>query len=405
MRCRTLHRCDAFQLEPKSMDTRAASNVSPSPVLTDAGVPVTTDIDITADLDHCEPSVRSMIEQRPRAVGASQQAPQVEALQSIADVRNKQLPLAPGRILLDRYVLTQVLGTGGTCTVFRARDLEAQANGGPDFVALKTPRPDHPNRERAIERLQREYEHARRLTHAGIVQVFALKQDGDIWFMTMELLEGQSLAMLVRRHGGTLPTASTRRLLKSAAEALAYSHAAGVVHGDFNLANAFVVSGDRVKLLDFGAACSADQSGVGAATTAYASPQVLEGATPTVRDDLFSFACVAYELIAGRHPFNTLSSKDARAQDIRPQAPEQLSPEESLALMAGLAWESDARPANVKAFAQAITPQPQLRRTLIEEDEPFIEPLPTMADDRRWWIFGGVCFVVLIVAVVATRVM
>jgi serine/threonine protein kinase len=390
------------------MDTRAASKVSPSLLVADAGVPITTDIDLTADLDGSAPPPQAMLErprlERTRAAEPSHRAPQFEALQSIAHAREKEVPLAPGRILLDRFVLTQIVGMGGTCTVFRARDLAAEANGGPGFIALKTPRPDHPNRERAIERLQREYDHARRLTHAGIVQVFDLKQDGDIWFMTMELLEGQTLAALVRRHSGTLPAALTRRLLKSAAEALAYSHAAGVVHGDFNLANAFVVSGDRVKLLDFGTACSGDQVGVASATPAYASPQVLEGATPTVRDDVFSFACVAYELLAGRHPFNALSSRDARAEGIRPAAPDQLSPEEALALMAGLAWESEARPTNVKAFSQAITPQPQLRRPLIEEDDPFLEPLP-MADDRRWWLFGGVCIVAMIVAVIATRVM
>jgi serine/threonine protein kinase len=385
------------------MDTRAASNVSPSLIIADAAAPITTDIDLTADLDS-PPPLQSRLE-RPRAVETSYRAPQFDALQSIARARDKELPLAPGRILLDRYVLTQIIGTGGTCIVFRARDLHAEANGGPGFVALKTPRPDYPSRERAIERLQREYEHARRLTHAGIVQVFALKQDGDIWFMTMELLEGQSLAALVRRHGGTLPAALTRRLLKSAAEALAYSHAAGVVHGDFNLANAFVVSGDRVKLLDFGTACGGDQSGAAAATPAYASPQVLEGATPTVRDDIFSFACVAYELIAGRHPFNTQSAKDARAAGIQPQSPEQLSVEESLALMSGLAWESEARPTNVKAFAQSIMPQPVLHRTFDDEDDPFLEPVPTVPSDTRWWIFGGVCLIAMIVAVVATRVM
>jgi serine/threonine protein kinase len=374
-------------------------------MVADTGVPITTDIDLTADLD--EPVMVSQLTlASSRASGRMRPAPQLQELDSLAHPHEKVLPVAPGRVLLDRFVLTQIIGQGGTCIVFRARDLEAHLSGQPRFVAIKTPRPDHANLQRAIERLQREFYNAKRLTHPGVVQVFDLKQDGDVWFMTMEFLEGESLASLTRRNGGAVAPQLTRRLLKSAAEALAYSHSAGVVHGDFNMANVFVVNGDRVKLLDFGTACSGDQSGVAAATPAYASPQVLEGATPTVRDDVFSFACVAYELLAARHPFEGRSTKDARATGLRPQAPEQLTSEQALALMAGLAWESEARPSDVKAFAQSITPQPQLRRTAIEvDDELFERPMPSAHDDKRWWLLGLASAIAMIAAVIATRVM
>jgi serine/threonine protein kinase len=383
------------------MDTRAASNASASLLIADAGVPITTDIDLTADLDESAMISQATLEPS-RTMQRLRPAPQLQELDSLAHPTKKVLPLAPGRVLLDRFVLTQIIGTGGTCIVFRARDLEAHG-AAPRFLAIKTPRPDHADPKRAIDRLQREYHNAKRLNHSGIVQTFDLKQDGDIWFMTMEMLEGESLATLARRNGSVVAPALTRRLLKSAAEALAFSHSAGVVHGDFNMANVFVVPGDRVKLLDFGTACSGDQAGVRAATPAYASPQVLEGATPSVHDDVFSFACVAYELLAAHHPFNGQSSKDARAAGVRPQAPEQLTSEQALALMAGLAWESEARPSDVKTFAQSIMPQAQLRRTVIEDDDLFDIPLPSERDDKRWWLFGAACIAAMIVAVLMTR--
>src|SRR5690606_29988945 len=98
-----------------------------------------------------------------------------------------RLPIAPGRGLRDRFVLTRIIGIGSHYTVFCARDLEATAGSDrPAFVALKTPRPEHPNPMRAVERLQHELERVQALTHDGIAQVFELANDGDIWFQTME---------------------------------------------------------------------------------------------------------------------------------------------------------------------------------------------------------------------------
>jgi serine/threonine protein kinase len=271
------------------------------------------------------------------------------------------------------------------------------------FVALKTPRPDLPDQSRAIARLRREYSHAQNLSHASIVQVFDLDCDGDVWFMTMEMLDGASLAAILRRIVAPLPPHVTRRVLQSTAEALAYSHWFGVAHGDFNPANVFVTKQDRVKVLDFGAACGPDQAASAAATPAYASPQVLAGATPSIRDDVFSFGCIAYECLVGKHPFQQRPSNVAQAEGQGLELPAEIPTEQAEALRAALAWDSESRPDDIKMLARTLAPPTvRQRQHLVIESEDELAP-PPAADDKRWWIFGGLCLAAMIVAVIATR--
>lgn len=365
-------------------------NATPKPDM------LTTDLELTADLDDTElPD--------PDEVAAAHISDDVPFRDEVpAAPRAQRMPVAPGRILCDRFVLTKLLGTGGMCSVYLARDLQAEhAPGLPTFVALKTPRSGYKDPPRAIERLKREFEHAKRLSHTGIVQVFELLNDDDVWFMTMELLEGESVASVMRRQSGPLAPYLIRRVLRGAADALAYAHVAGIAHGDLNPANIFVMAGDRVKLLDFGAACTPDQPPSAAAAIAYASPQVLERETPVVRDDVFSFACIAYQMLAGKHPFDSRSAVAARADAVRPVTPDGLTSEQSLALMAALSWDRDGRPDDVRALAATLAPEAQRRRAPIEPEVFIPRPLPQ--NDAKWWLLTAACVVAGIAAVVMTR--
>jgi eukaryotic-like serine/threonine-protein kinase len=367
---------------------------------------ITADIEFTADLDDTP------------TIGSAEFAPQAKTPAAridddvpfrdevpVAAKREERFPVAPGRVLSDRFVLTKLLGTGGTCSVFLARDLEAELDRNRQrFVALKTPRPDYKDPARAAERLQREFEHARRLSHAGIVRVFELASDGDVPYMTMELLEGESLASIMRRQSGPLAPHLARRVLRGTAEAVAYAHAAGVVHGDLNPANIFVLNGERVKLIDFGTACSLDQAPAAAATIAYASPQVLEREAPQIRDDVFAYAAIAYQVLTGTHPFNQRSSLIARKENARPEAPSELASEQSLALMAALSWEREARPEDIRAFVATLAPDAPRRHVAIDL-APADVPEHTSHSDWRWWLLGGVCIVAMIAATIATRML
>lgn len=280
---------------------------------------------------------------------------------SLAEVTPSSRPQteepAEGAVLRGRYVLESALGIGGTSVVYRARDLrrngvpESSNPAGERYVALKLLRPEHRRRSRSIERLKREFQYAQTLSHPSIARVFDLDCDGELWFLTLELLEGESLSAMLQRHvTEPLPPRRAFDILRACGDALAYAHEHGIVHGDLKPANIFVTRNGPVRVLDFGAACASWQAGemhLPGATPAYASPQVLEGQRPDRRDDIFSFACVVYELLQGKHPFDRQSALEARAMHVEPKRAWNLSVRQWHALEEALSFERDQRPAGI----------------------------------------------------------
>lgn len=285
---------------------------------------------------------------QPASAEASSIAPPLDA------------PLAPGARLGERYLLLRALGTGGTAVVYEARDLQADPTQIPDGrVAIKTPRAPLAEPSRAAARLKHEFERASRLDHPSIVRVLQLHEDERQCFMVMELIAGRLLSELIREWTLLTPP-SMRRILHGCAEALAHAHERGVVHGDFKPGNVFVMQDDRVKVVDFGAAATTlgeERSRIAAGTPAYASPQVLSGQLPDPRDDVFSFACVAYELLTGQHPFERRSSLQARDEGLLPPRAWNLSAQQWLVLLSALSFERAQRPADISSLLAALLPQ------------------------------------------------
>jgi len=329
-----------------------------------------------------------------------------------ADARSAQQPqsLAPGMVLADRYLLEQVIGTGGTAVVFRARDMRSSASSAPNVqVAIKTPRPELADRPRAVARLQHEYKCMHELDHDSVVNVFDVQQDAETetWFMTMELIEGKPLSALLH-NGTTLTKAVTQQVLTACADALAHAHERGIVHGDFKPANVFIGRSNNVKVLDFGAAFSpTSDSRIPAGTPAYASPEVLSGFDPEPRDDVFSFACVAYEMLTGRHPYERRSSIEARDAAAVPPRAWTLSANQWLSLLQALSLDREQRPADIRALAEVLHKEPQARpeslvSTANVPSAPAPAPLPDdiLPPQRGWgfFVFVAVALVLLIIA-------
>jgi serine/threonine protein kinase len=261
-------------------------------------------------------------------------------------------------VLRARYVLEAKIGEGGTSIVYRARDLrrDAAAPGG-QCVALKLLRPGLRNQARAVERLKREFHHAQTLSHPHIARVYDLDCDGGAWFLTLELLEGETLAALLDRRDGALPPRRLLDILRACGEGLAFAHERGVVHGDFKPGNVFITTGGQVRVLDFGSASVSWLSAEAGltATPAYASPEVMSGQRPERRDDIFSLACVALEMLTGRHPFGRRSALEARSANLAPERDWNLSDRQWHALEAGLAWTREERPASVRGLLADLT--------------------------------------------------
>lgn len=320
---------------------------------------ITSDLDSQPDASSTPPRERSRQSARPSEPHVPRSASASAAPPRPAPITSEHKPLAgvsPGAVLQDRYLIERALGAGGTAWVFRARDLSIHKDASAARVAIKTPRPDVKDPARAIARLQHEFKHVQGLAHPNIARVLELSSDDQTWFMTMELIEGRSLATLIREPA-SLPLPVRRAVLTSCAQALGYAHSKSIVHGDFKPSNVLVSPSGQVKVFDFGAATSpgGEETRIPAGTPAYASPQVLSGATPDPRDDVFSFACVAYELLTGRHPFDRSSSLEARDQGKVPARITTLQAPPWLALLSALAWERDERPSDIEKVAELLT--------------------------------------------------
>ena len=319
-------------------------------------------------------------------------------------------PLAPGAVLCDRFILERVVGNGGTAVVYQARDMST-SDGAADAVrvALKAPRLERGDRVRASTRLRHEFAQASKLSHPSIVRVFELHTDADSCFMTMELIEGRLLSTIVR-DWTMLPRPLANKILRACAQALEHAHANDVVHGDFKPGNVFLTHDEDVKIVDFGAsaALSGDNSRIPAGTPAYASPQVLDGETPDRRDDVFSFACVAYELLTGQHPFQHRSSLEARAAGATPTRSWNLSAPQWLGLLSALAWDREQRPADVMTLlesiltdAEPIAVAPPIQPTGdVVATELSQELMPAQ---RGWGFFAFVACAIVVIFIAALR--
>ena len=268
----------------------------------------------------------------------------------------------PGTVLADRYVLQSILGRGGMGIVYRALDRRRQEAGtSPAFVALKVLRPELQVRVKARNRLLAEAVQGQQLRHPNIVTVHDFGREGDLVFVTMEPLEGERLrSLMVRKAPAGLDRQQALAILKGISQAVEYLHNEGYVHRDLKPGNVFLTRDGLTKLLDFGLArrlpeaggSSGDDSGeeFHARTPAYASPQVLRNGPPDTRDDVYALGCIAYELLAGKHPFGKLAADEARQQKKRPAPVRGLSPGQRKTLNSALSFKAKKRPKDAGEF-------------------------------------------------------
>ncbi len=374
----------------------------------DSRPPATTDLESTTDLagGHTTDLAPATTDVEPAAIVGEPGFERVDAPPSPPAAK----PLAPGAVLCDRFILERVVGNGGTAVVFQARDMIASKDTTASVrVALKTPRPDRGNHARATARLQHEFAQACKLSHPNIVRMFELIEHADSCFITMELIEGRLLSTIIR-DWTMLPRALANKILRSSAQALQHAHENDVVHGDFKPGNVFLTREEDVKIVDFGAAAalSGDNSRIPAGTPAYASPQVLAGENPDRRDDVFSYACVAYELLTGQHPFQHRSSLEARDAGAAPARAWNLTAAQWLGLLSALSWDREQRPADIMTLldmllseAEPIATAPPIQPTdTVVTTELSQELIPAQ---RGWGFFAFVACAIVTIFIAAQR--
>ncbi|MFG2332322.1 serine/threonine-protein kinase [Streptomyces sp. NPDC048604] len=215
-----------------------------------------------------------------------------------------------------KYLLEEPLGRGATGTVWRARQretagAEAAVPGQPgETVAIKVLKEELANDADIVMRFLRERSVLLRLTHPNIVRTRDLVVEGDVLALVMDLVEGPDLHRYIRENGPLTPVAAAL-LTAQIADALAASHADGVVHRDLKPANVLLAERDgqmHPMLTDFGIARLADSPGLTrthefVGTPAYVAPESAEGRPQTSAVDIYGAGILLYELVTGRPPF------------------------------------------------------------------------------------------------------
>ncbi|MFF0020599.1 serine/threonine-protein kinase [Streptomyces sp. NPDC005496] len=228
-----------------------------------------------------------------------------------------------------KYLLEEPLGRGATGTVWRARQretagAEAAVAGQPgETVAIKVLKEELASDADVVMRFLRERSVLLRLTHPNIVRVRDLVVEGDLLALVMDLVDGPDLHRYLRENGPFSPVAAAL-LTAQVADALAASHADGVVHRDLKPANVLLKQdGGQMHpmLTDFGIARLADSPGLTrthefVGTPAYVAPESAEGRPQTSAVDIYGAGILLYELVTGRPPFSGGSALEVLHQHL-----------------------------------------------------------------------------------------
>jgi len=260
----------------------------------------------------------------------------------------------------DSYRLVELLGRGGMGIVFRALEIALDRE-----VALKVLALDPILSPDAYSRFEREAKLAARLDHPNVVPIFAVGQRNTVAYYTMRLVRGGTLEEMLEGHR-SLDFLHAVEILRDVASALDYAHGQGVVHRDIKPGNVLISDSGHAMVSDFGIAKGLGvgetplASGAVIGSPGYMSPEQWRGEEIDARADQYALAVMAFELLTGHRPFESvkvqdllklhLSAEIPNASSIKPSLP----PFVDLAIKRGMHKNASARFTSSTAFVEAL---------------------------------------------------
>jgi serine/threonine protein kinase len=330
------------------------------------GVPVANTDDL-ATIDY-PPTATSPLPPRPPSSSRSSSRPPSSAEFLINEGR-----FLPGRLIAGRYRIIALLGKGGMGEVYRADDLTLGQG-----VALKFLPDQAASDEAMLERFRNEVRIARRVSHPNVCRVYDVGDVEGQTFFTMEYVDGEDLASLLRRIG-RLPPDKALEIARQLCAGLAAAHSKGVLHRDLKPANIMLDGRGQVVITDFGLAGVADDirgAEVSSGTPAYMAPEQIAGKEVSMRSDIYALGLVLYEVFTGKRAFAekpVVGGRHALA-DRTPSRPssvvKDLDPIVEKVILRCLETEPSGRPANALAVAAALPGGDPLAAALAAGETP-----------------------------------
>lgn len=278
----------------------------------------------------------------------------------------------PGRLIAGRYRIIALLGKGGMGEVYRADDLTLGQTVAMKFLPEQATRD-----EGLLERFRNEVRTARKVSHPNVCRVYDVGEVDGQTFFTMEYVDGEDLASLLRRIG-RLPPDKAVEISRQLCAGLAAAHAKGVLHRDLKPANIMLDGRGQVVITDFGLAGLADDirgPEVRSGTPAYMSPEQIAGTEVTMRSDIYALGLVLYEIFTGKRAFaekaaGVLQGHSDRAPSRPSSVVKDLDPIVEKVILRCLEENPTSRPANALAVSAALPGGDPLAAALAAGETP-----------------------------------
>ncbi|HEX9941613.1 MAG TPA: serine/threonine-protein kinase [Thermoanaerobaculia bacterium] len=319
--------------------------------------------------------------------GAGFSTPQAPDPLPPAPGREPAPAMLPGTMVAGRYRVVALVGRGGMGEVYRADDLKLGQTVALKFLPRSVGHDGPP-----LSRFLDEVRIARQISHPNICRVYDVGDAEGRHFLSMEFIDGEDLASLLRRIG-RVPPEKAVQIARQLCAGLAAAHDQRVLHRDLKPANVMIDGRGRARITDFGLAVL--QEGVpreemGAGTPAYMAPEQLEGREVTVRSDLYSLGLVLYELFAGRPAFERGGSlrelRERRSSP--PTAPSShvdgLDPAVERVILRCLELDPALRPSSALGVAAALPGGDPLAAALAAGETPAPEVVAAAAKVGSW---------------------
>ena len=317
-------------------------------------------------------------------------------------------PFAPGTIVAGRYRIVAPLGRGGMGEVFRADDLKLGAS-----VALKFLPASLQHDEEARARLLAETRLARTIAHPNVCRVYDVGDVDGRLFLTMEYIDGEDLASLLRRIG-RLPSAKATEIARQLCAGLSAAHERGVLHRDLKPANVMIDGRGHARITDFGLAVETHVAGAAgdfAGTIAYMAPERMHGAPATIQSDIYALGLILYEVCAGKPAFraDTFDGWRAAHDSSTPDPPSESSGDVDPALerviLRCLEKTPARRPSSAAVVAASLPGGDPLAAAIAAGETPSPELVAASGEEgtlprRKAWLWLGTCVLGLALAAV-----